>query len=222
MRWACRARVSRHGLHARFWHDGIAPSPMPQSPCPTTSGVQLPTRFRSTTAVEQHFKDIEHDPDRAGRDLREQPGPRAYADSDGYWPTSAGGFVIGTGDLSELALGWATYNGDHMSDVRRERERARRRLCAIWCAMRLMSLAGVLRRGLARHPRYAGHLPSFCRPRATARLRRRPRIWWARTSCTTTSSTTCCVLALTPGKIYRMALQELRRASTTPRPSTRG
>ena len=25
------------------------------------------------------------------------------------------GIVIGTGDLSELALGWATYNGDHMS-----------------------------------------------------------------------------------------------------------
>ena len=27
----------------------------------------------------------------------------------------AGGLVVGTGDLSELALGWATYNGDHMS-----------------------------------------------------------------------------------------------------------
>ena len=27
----------------------------------------------------------------------------------------SGGFVIGTGDLSELALGWCTYNGDHMS-----------------------------------------------------------------------------------------------------------
>lgn len=26
-----------------------------------------------------------------------------------------GGMVIGTGDMSELALGWATYNGDHMS-----------------------------------------------------------------------------------------------------------
>ena len=26
-----------------------------------------------------------------------------------------GGLVVGTGDLSELALGWATYNGDHMS-----------------------------------------------------------------------------------------------------------
>ncbi|MFR8861254.1 MAG: hypothetical protein ACLVH0_04225 [Coprococcus eutactus] len=25
------------------------------------------------------------------------------------------GMVIGTGDMSELALGWATYNGDHMS-----------------------------------------------------------------------------------------------------------
>ena len=28
---------------------------------------------------------------------------------------STGGLVVGTGDLSELALGWATYNGDHMS-----------------------------------------------------------------------------------------------------------
>ena len=26
-----------------------------------------------------------------------------------------GGLAVGTGDLSELALGWATYNGDHMS-----------------------------------------------------------------------------------------------------------
>ena len=26
------------------------------------------------------------------------------------------GIVVGTGDLSELALGWATYNGDHMSN----------------------------------------------------------------------------------------------------------
>ena len=32
-----------------------------------------------------------------------------------------GGMVVGTGDLSELALGWATYNGDHMSYVRRQR-----------------------------------------------------------------------------------------------------
>ena len=31
------------------------------------------------------------------------------------WANKIGGIVIGTGDLSELALGWATYNGDHMS-----------------------------------------------------------------------------------------------------------
>ena len=30
-------------------------------------------------------------------------------------PTRSAAFVVGTGDLSELALGWATYNGDHMS-----------------------------------------------------------------------------------------------------------
>ena len=30
-------------------------------------------------------------------------------------PNRLGGIVLGTGDLSELALGWATYNGDHMS-----------------------------------------------------------------------------------------------------------
>ncbi len=39
---------------------------------------------------------------------------RAYTDTDGYCKQD-GGMVIGTGDLSELALGWATYNGDHMS-----------------------------------------------------------------------------------------------------------
>ena len=35
-----------------------------------------------------------------------------------------GGLVIGTGDLSELALGWCTYNGDHMSHLRRQQRRS--------------------------------------------------------------------------------------------------
>ena len=39
-------------------------------------------------------------------------------------PTKNGGFVIGTGDLSELALGLATYNGDHMSMYGVNAERA--------------------------------------------------------------------------------------------------
>ncbi|MFR8747497.1 hypothetical protein [Gemmiger formicilis] len=44
-----------------------------------------------------------------------------------------GGFVIGTGDLSELALGWATYNGDHMSMYGVNCSASRKRWCAIWC-----------------------------------------------------------------------------------------
>ena len=41
--------------------------------------------------------------------LRERAGPAADV------PADEPGFVVGTGDLSELALGWSTYNGDHMS-----------------------------------------------------------------------------------------------------------
>lgn len=65
-------------------------------------------------AVTQHFKDISHDPE--VRDI-------TYENSQARERTQIlmdianqeGGLVIGTGDLSELALGWATYNGDHMS-----------------------------------------------------------------------------------------------------------
>ncbi len=65
-------------------------------------------------AVEQHFEDIEHDP--AIQDVtyeNSQARERTQILMD--LANQAGGFVIGTGDLSELALGWATYNGDHMS-----------------------------------------------------------------------------------------------------------
>ena len=64
--------------------------------------------------MEQHFKDIEHDP--AVQDVtyeNSQARERTQILMD--LANQAGGFVIGTGDLSELALGWATYNGDHMS-----------------------------------------------------------------------------------------------------------
>lgn len=65
-------------------------------------------------AVDQHFKDISHDP--AVQDV-------TYENSQARERTQIlmdianqnGGFVIGTGDLSELALGWATFNGDIMS-----------------------------------------------------------------------------------------------------------
>lgn len=73
--------------------------------------------FREITindAVMLHFKDIGHDPDI--KDV-------TYENSQARERTqilmdianSCQGLVIGTGDLSELAIGWATYNADHMS-----------------------------------------------------------------------------------------------------------
>ncbi len=65
-------------------------------------------------AVKQHFTDIGHNAD--NHDV-------TYENSQARYRTmllmdianQVGGMVIGTGDLSELALGWCTYNGDHMS-----------------------------------------------------------------------------------------------------------
>lgn len=67
-----------------------------------------------TKAVRQHFEDIGQD---------EGVHDVTYENSQARERTQVimdiankeGGIVIGTGDLSELALGWATYNGDHMS-----------------------------------------------------------------------------------------------------------
>ncbi len=78
---------------------------------------ELGVSFRTVNifdAVNLHFRDIGHDP--ALRDV-------TYENSQARERTQilmdiandCGGMVLGTGDLSELALGWATYNGDHMS-----------------------------------------------------------------------------------------------------------
>ena len=65
-------------------------------------------------ACEQHFKDIELDPtDRGAAYENSQARERTQILMD--IANAIGGLVIGTGDLSESALGWATYNGDHMS-----------------------------------------------------------------------------------------------------------
>lgn len=70
--------------------------------------------IRIEKAVRQHFEDIGHD---------ENLHDVTYENSQARERTQIlmdianknGGLVIGTGDLSEQALGWATYNGDHMS-----------------------------------------------------------------------------------------------------------
>jgi NAD+ synthase (glutamine-hydrolysing) len=65
-------------------------------------------------AVEQHFRDIGHDPER--HDITyENAQARERTQILMDVANQVNGMVIGTGDLSELALGWATYNGDHMS-----------------------------------------------------------------------------------------------------------
>lgn len=65
-------------------------------------------------AVMQHFKDIGHDPeDHSVTYETSQARERTQVIMD--IANANGGMVIGTGDMSELALGWATYNGDHMS-----------------------------------------------------------------------------------------------------------
>ncbi|UQZ32630.1 NAD(+) synthase [Paenibacillus sp. PK3_47] len=62
----------------------------------------------------QHFKDIGHDKD--VHDLTyENVQARERTQILMDLANKNGGIVIGTGDLSELALGWCTYNGDHMS-----------------------------------------------------------------------------------------------------------
>ena len=67
-----------------------------------------------TAAVNQHFKDISQDPDTYDVTYENsQARERTQVLMD--VANKTGGMVIGTGDLSELALGWATYNGDHMS-----------------------------------------------------------------------------------------------------------
>ena len=62
----------------------------------------------------QHFTDIGHEADKHDVTYENsQARERTQILMDAA--NQMNGFVVGTGDLSELALGWATYNGDHMS-----------------------------------------------------------------------------------------------------------
>ena len=65
-------------------------------------------------SVTQHFADIGHDPKNTNA-VYENAQARERTQVLMDLANGEGGLVVGTGDLSELALGWATYNGDHMS-----------------------------------------------------------------------------------------------------------
>ena len=64
------------------------------------------TEVNIKEAVNIHFRDIGHDD--SVHDV-------TYENCQARERTQKGALLVGTGDLSELALGWATYNGDHMS-----------------------------------------------------------------------------------------------------------
>lgn len=67
-----------------------------------------------TAACDQHFKDLGHDKnvhDATYENSQARERTQILMDT----ANQTNGLVVGTGDLSELALGWATYNGDHMS-----------------------------------------------------------------------------------------------------------
>ena len=78
---------------------------------------ELGVDFREVSiekAVRQHFADIGQDMDCLDAAFENsQARERTQVVMD--LANRVGGIAIGTGDLSELALGWATYNGDHMS-----------------------------------------------------------------------------------------------------------
>ena len=79
--------------------------------------VKLGAKLREipiSASVTQHFKDIGHNPEEHNVTYENaQARERTQVLMD--VANQNGGIVIGTGDMSELALGWATYNGDHMS-----------------------------------------------------------------------------------------------------------
>jgi len=81
-------------------------------------GQMFGTRFRTVdikASVDLHFRDIGHDAaDHSVVYENAQARERTQILMD--IANAENGLVVGTGDLSELALGWATYNGDHMSN----------------------------------------------------------------------------------------------------------
>lgn len=86
-----------------------------------TNAVELTNRLGATLreidikkSVTQHFEDISHDSSLHNVTYENgQARERTQILMD--IANQMNGMVIGTGDMSELALGWATYNGDHMS-----------------------------------------------------------------------------------------------------------
>ncbi len=115
-----------------------------------------------TDAVRQHFRDIGHDEslhDVTYENAQARERTQILMDV----ANQVGGFVVGTGDLSELALGWATYNGDHMSmyHVNAGVPKTLVRYLVSWAAD--AEFSGEAAGSAARHLRDPHHARSCCR-----------------------------------------------------------
>ena len=116
--------------------DALAKSRSPAPPCSTRSRCPDPGTSAGTlksaralakaggatlieipiaAAVTQHLKDLDHPPDRHDV-VYENAQARERTQLLFNYANKVGGIVVGTGDLSELALGWCTFNGDHMAN----------------------------------------------------------------------------------------------------------
>ena len=98
-------------------------------------GLKLET-ISIAKACRQHFRDIGHDgktPDVTYENAQARMRTLILMDK----ANMTGGIVLGTGDLSEIALGWSTYNGDHMSMFAVNNgvpKTVIRKVCAWWCS----------------------------------------------------------------------------------------
>ena len=110
-------------------------------------GLKLET-ISIVKSVRQHLKDIGHDgktPDVTYENAQALMRTMILMDK----ANMMGGIVVGTGDLSEIALGWSTYNGDHMSMFAVNNDVPKtvvRKVCQWWIlAQRSRGAEGVLR-----------------------------------------------------------------------------
>ncbi len=149
------------------------------------------TEIDIADTVHSHFQDIGQD--ESVLDVTyENAGPRAHAGADGP-ANRTGGLVVGTGDLSELALGWATYNGDHMSmygvnaGVPKTLVRHLVQYEADIAARQLNVLVDILDTPVS---------PELLPAKETARSPRRPKSWLAPMNCTTSTFIMCSASAL--------------------------
>ncbi|HQL09048.1 NAD(+) synthase [Oligosphaera ethanolica] len=114
--WACDMLKLPHKTICAITMPGMGTSSRTKSNASAIAkkiGAELRT-IDITKAVTSHFQDIGHDPKNLNV-VYENCQARERTQILMDVANAVGGIVVGTGDLSEIALGWSTFNGDHMS-----------------------------------------------------------------------------------------------------------